>query len=237
MALSQNKRLFTVTSTLGADALVMTGFTGREELSRPFSFSADFVSENLAVAATDLVGKAVGWAVNYPVASPRHFHGVVRFLAAGPFMGRSLRSYRAEIVPSLWLLTRTADCKIFQNQSALDIVKAVLGAFSVTFTDSTKGTYPAHEYRVQYRETAFAFISRLMEEEGIYYFFQFADGSHTMVLADSTDAYAACAPTMRRSTGRRRRTPRRCTSGSTATRTCPARPRSPTTTSPPRPPS
>jgi len=194
MALSQATRLLTLTTPLGADAVLMTGFRGREELSRPFAFTLDLVSENTAVAPADLVGQAVGWTVNDPEDSPRYFHGFVKRLVTGPLASRSLRAYQAEVVPWLWFLTRTADCRIYQNKTVPDILKAVFALFGFTaYRESYQGTYPVREYCVQYRETAFDFVSRLMEEYGIYYFFEFAAGAHTLVLADAASAYADCA--------------------------------------------
>ncbi|MDB5306043.1 MAG: Phage-related baseplate assembly protein [Gemmataceae bacterium] len=194
MALSQNRRLFTLTTPLGPDAFLMTGFRGREELSRPFSFTLDLVSENTAVAPADLVGQAVGWTVNEPADNPRYFHGFVKKLVTGPQMSRSLRNYQAEVVPWLWFLTRTADCRIFQNKTVPDILKAVFALFGFSaYKESYQGSYPVREYCVQYRETAFDFVSRLMEEYGIFYSFAFAAGSHTLVLADAPAAYADCA--------------------------------------------
>ncbi len=194
MPLPQTDRLLTVSTPLGPDAVLLAGFSGREELSRPFAFTLDLVTDQ-PVAPADFVGQPVGWRVVYPDEAPRHFHGRVKSLAVGPLVGRGLRSYRAEVVPWLWFLTRTTDCKIFQNQSVPDILKAVFGAFGFTaFRDALTGTYTAREYCVQYRESAFAFVSRLMEEEGIFYTFEFADGAHTLVLADAASAYADCAP-------------------------------------------
>jgi type VI secretion system secreted protein VgrG len=194
MPLPQTDRLLTVSTPLGADAVLLCGFSGREELSRPFAFTLDLVSDQ-TIAPTDLVGQPVGWQVVYPDESPRHFHGRVKSLAVGPLVGRGLRSYRAEVVPWLWFLTRTTDCKIFQNQSVPDILAAVFNAYGFTaFRNELTGTYAAREYCVQYRESAFAFVSRLMEEEGIFYRFEFADGSHTLVLADAASAYADCDP-------------------------------------------
>lgn len=193
--IAQNRRLFTLTTPLGADAFLMTGFSGREELSRPFSFTLDLVSENPAVAPADLVGQAVGWSVNYPEATPRYFHGYVKKLTTGPKLSRSLRSYRVEVVPWLWFLTRTADCRIYQNKAVPDIIKAVFALYGFSaYQESYQGTYPVREYCVQYRETAFDFVSRLMEEYGIFYTFTFAQGSHTLVLADAASAYADCNP-------------------------------------------
>lgn len=194
MPLTQTDRLLTVTTPLGADAFLLVGFSGREELSRPFSFTLDLVTDQ-TVAPADLVGKPIGWQVVFPDESPRKFHGRVRSLAVGPAVGRGLRSYRAEVVPWLWFLTRAADCKIFQNLSVTDIIKAVFDGFGFTdYRVDTTGSYTAREYCVQYRETAFAFVSRLMEEEGIFYRFEYEDGKHTLVLADDVSAYADCDP-------------------------------------------
>lgn len=195
VTLSQNNRLFKFTSPLGPDAFSVTEFNGREEFSQPFVFNLDLISSNTAVAAADLVGSAVGWALNFPGDKPRHFHGFVRRLTAGKQMSRTLRSYRIEVVPWLWFLTLTADCCIFQNKTTPDILKAVFGKFGFSAYElKLQGTYVAREYCVQYRETAFDFVSRLMEEEGIFYYFKFADGSHTMVIADKPAAYYDCDP-------------------------------------------
>lgn len=192
----QTDRLITFTSPLGADAFLVTGFRGREELSRPFSFTLDLVSENAAVAPADLVGQPVSWAVNRPADSPRYFHGFVKRLVTGPLASRTLRTYQVEVVPWLWFLTRTADCRVYQNKTVPDVVKDVFGRYGFTaFRESYQGSYPVREYVVQYRESAFDFVSRLLEEYGIYYYFEFADGSHTLVLADAASAYAATGVT------------------------------------------
>ena len=195
MPLTQTGRLITVTTPLGADAFAATLFTGREQLSRPFAYSLDLVSENASVKPADLVGKPIAWTINRPDDSPRQFHGLVRRLAAGPTIGRGLRSYRAEVVPWLWFMTLTSDCKIFQKKTAPDIVKLVFDGLG--FSDyklALTGTYPEREYCVQYRETAFAFVSRLLEEEGIFYSFDYAADKHTLVLADAPSAYTPCDP-------------------------------------------
>jgi type VI secretion system secreted protein VgrG len=195
MPLTQTRRRITFTSPLGEDAFACTGFRGRERLSAPFEFTLDLVSENTGVAAGDLVGKAVGWAVNLPEDAPRLFHGVVRKLVAGPRADRGLRHYRAEVVPWLWLLTRTTDCRIFQNKSVDTIITETFDRLGFKdYKKQLQGSYPTREYCVQYRETAFAFVSRLMEEYGIFYYFEFAEDKHTLVLADSASAYFDCSP-------------------------------------------
>src|SRR5207302_3573878 len=96
--------------------------------------------------------------------------------------------YRMEVVPALWLLTRRVQSRIFQQMSVPDILKKVLAGLDVTF--ELQGTFFPRDYCVQYRESDFAFASRLMEEEGIYYYFTHGNGSHQMVVADTPQGHA-----------------------------------------------
>lgn len=192
---TQTNRRLSLDTPLGKDVLLLTGFTGREEVSRLFRFELDMLSTNDAVDPTDLVGKGVTWSVQGPESEPRYFHGVVsRFAAAGVNL-QGLRQYRAEVVPWLWLLTCTRDCRIYQNKTVPQIVEAVFQDLSQTDFDAAqiKGTHNAREYCVQYRESDFDFVSRLLEQEGIFYFFRHEQGKHTLVLADQKGAYQDCA--------------------------------------------
>jgi type VI secretion system secreted protein VgrG len=190
----QTDRLLQVTSVLGDNVLLLQSFTGHEAISRLFVYELDLFSDNDSIAAKDLVGTTITWSVNEVDQDPRYFNGMVSRMTAGGLSARSMRRYRVEVVPELWFLTRTANCKIYQNKSSMDIIKSVLSDFGVTaLQDSTTGTYNPRDYCVQYRETAFNFISRLMEEEGIFYFFQHAQGSHTLVLADANTVFQSCA--------------------------------------------
>src|SRR5262249_36200743 len=115
-----------------------------------------------------------------------------RFAAAGTG-ARGSRSYRAEVVPWLWFLTRTADCKIFQNKSADVIIRAVFDGLGFTdYEINLTRPLPVREHCVQYRETAVNFVARLMEEEGIFYFFKHENGKHVLMLADDKSAYVDC---------------------------------------------
>jgi type VI secretion system secreted protein VgrG len=190
---TQDKRLLSVSSVLGDDVLLLQSFTGREAISRLFSYQLELLSENDAIAAEDLVGTGVTWVVHGVDKAPRYFNGMVSRMVAGGMSTRDLRAYRVEVVPQLWFLTRTANCKIYQNKSTMDIVKSVLSDFGIRdVQNSTTGTYNPREYCVQYRETAFNFVSRLMEEEGIFYFFRHDNGKHTLVLADANRAFQDC---------------------------------------------
>ena len=102
--------------------------------------------------------------------------------------------YLVELRPWLWWLTLSSDNRIFQNKSVPDIVEAVFAGGGYTdYELQLSASYTARDYCVQYGETDFAFVARLLEEEGIHYFFKHETGSHTLVLADSADAYPACA--------------------------------------------
>jgi type VI secretion system secreted protein VgrG len=190
---TQTHRLLSATTPLGDDVLLLTGFQGREEMSRLFSYTLDFWSENDGLAAKDVVGKGVTWNVHLADGEPRYFHGVVKRFVAGRRHVQGLRTYRAEVVPWLWFLTRSTDCRIFQKKDVKAILKAVFEKFAFKdFTFNLRGSYSEREYCVQYRETAFQFVSRLLEEEGIFYFFRHEKGKHTLVLADQKSGYKEC---------------------------------------------
>jgi type VI secretion system secreted protein VgrG len=192
---TQENRLLAFHSPLGKDVLLLTGFAGHEEMSRLFTYRLDLLSEQDNVAAKDIVGKPVNWCVQHFHDEPRWFHGYVQRFCAGVPQAGGFRSYRAEVVPWLWFLTRTANCRIFQNKTVKQIIEAVFGDFGLGDFDSggLNRSYPTREYCVQYRETAFHFLSRLMEQEGIFYFFRHEENKHTLVLADQKSACQNCA--------------------------------------------
>ncbi len=187
------KRFLNLLTPLGDDKFLLSSFTGEEGISELFHFHLDLLSEDAAIDFNRIMGQNVTFSVRLAdTSSARYFNGFVsRFiqLPSGP----RLSHYQAEVVPWPWFLTRTADCKIFQNMTVVDIVKKVFGDFGFTdFEDQTKNTYPKWEYCVQYRETAFNFVSRLLEREGILYFFKHENGKHTLVLGDAPSVHQPC---------------------------------------------
>ena len=116
---------------------------------------------------------------------PRYFDGFVTRAKRGEKRGRYI-TYTITLQPWLWFLTRTKNSQVFQTQSVKDIVTTVLGTYG---TDSTwrvnETDYPKLDYCLQHNETDFDFVNRLLEEAGIYYFFEHVEGTHTMVLIDS----------------------------------------------------
>lgn len=192
MTLAQTAHRLTVTSPLGEGALAVREFRGDERISGLFHYSVGLVSEDAGLSFDDVVGQGMTVALALADGTSRYFHGIVtRFAQGGGYSRTSV--YHAELRPWLWLLTLTADCRVFQGQTVPEILEALFGELGFSdYRNSLTGTYAAREYCVQYRETAFAFVSRLMEEEGIFYFFEHEEGKHTLVLADDADAHAAC---------------------------------------------
>ncbi|MDP9169690.1 MAG: type VI secretion system tip protein VgrG [Acidobacteriota bacterium] len=181
-----------ITTPAGTDKLLVQSFEGEESISGLFFYRVVCASEDPAVDFTQIVGKPVTLKIGLSSGNARYVNGVAgRFSQSG--RDRRFTYYVAELRPALWMLTMNADCRIFQNMSVPDIIKKVFSELNFSaFKDSLTATYSPREYCVQYRETAFAFVSRLMEQEGICYFFTHDSSSHTMVLADDASSWAAC---------------------------------------------
>ncbi|MEY4652417.1 MAG: hypothetical protein RI884_998 [Pseudomonadota bacterium] len=187
----QARRLVSVSTPFGADALLVDGLDGQEGLSEPFRFTLALRSGDAGLDPATIVGKDIKVTLQAGQGPKRYLHGLCsRFVHSG--FDRDFATYEAQLEPRLSLLHLSRDRRIFQAQSADAIVKAVLGEFKVPVSVKLSQTYPPIEYCVQYDESAFDFISRLMEQAGIFYFFTFAASSHTMVLADAGSAFADC---------------------------------------------
>jgi len=189
---TQEGRLLSLTTPLGKDKLLLRGLEGREGISSLFQFDLAMVSENRSISFDDIVGKDVSIALELANGRSRQFNGLVsRFTQAG--RDEHYVHYRAEVVPWLWMLTRHSDCRIFQGKKVPEIIEAVFQdrGFS-DYRLSLQGTYDPLEYCVQYRETDFNFVARLMEQCGIFYFFEHSEGKHTLVLADAATAHEKC---------------------------------------------
>lgn len=187
--LSQDKRIAALKTPLGENKLVLTRFDAGEGISDLFEYRIEAVSDDPGVELEDLIGQHCTLKFKTRSGDERIFDGV---LAEAQRLGEKdgLFVHRLVLKPWLWFLSRTADCEIFPNMSAPDIILKIfkdngLSDYRMRLTES----YPPIEYCVQYRETDFTFISRLMEEWGIYYFFEHEDGKHTMILADSKSSH------------------------------------------------
>jgi type VI secretion system secreted protein VgrG len=188
--MAQARREFAVSSTLGKDVLLFNRMTATEALSGLFAIDLALLSPDPAIDAKAILGTPVCVRVDLPAGGRRYFHGLCTdFHYTGDF--GELFGYRAVLRPWLWVLTRSADCRIFQKQTTPEIIKQVFAdhGFSGDVKELLSRSYEPWEYCVQYRETAFNFVSRLMEHEGIYYYFEHESDKHTLVLVDSTSAH------------------------------------------------
>jgi type VI secretion system secreted protein VgrG len=191
---SQANRLLSVSTPLGNDVLLLQRVTGVEAVSRLFQFELEMLAESTATVKFDsILGQGVTVSMVMPAdSSRRYINGIVsRFSQGGrkpsAMGGATFTVYRAEVVPQFWTLTRNHQSRIFQQLSVPDILKKVLTGLKVTY--HLQGDYKPRDYCVQYRESDHAFASRLMEEEGIFYFFTHADGSHQMIVADGQPTF------------------------------------------------
>ncbi len=192
MPFSQTERRSRVYSPLGGDALLLQHMNGKEAISDLFHFRLDFLSELEEIDFASVVGKPLAVSVLLESGGERFFHGIVARFEQSAARGRFV-SYRAEIVPWLWLLKRRTNCRIFQQKSVPDIVKKIFTELGFSdFRLELSGKYVAREYCVQYGESDFQFISRLLEEEGIAYFFEHDAKSHTLVLFDAPVGNPPC---------------------------------------------
>lgn len=192
MPYQQKERLISIETPLGAEALLLVSLSGIEAVSRMFAFSLELLSENAAVSFEGIVGQRVSIAIHQGSEPARYINGFVsRFSQSGA--DARFAHYHAEVVPWTWFLTRSADCRIFQNMTVPDIIAQVFKDLGFNdFRNALTGSYAARDYCVQYRETAFNFVSRLMEQYGISYFFEHEKDKHTLVLADAPGAYKPC---------------------------------------------
>lgn len=189
MQITQKNRPIQITTPLGEDVLLFYRMHGTERLGELFEYELELLSPKDGIEASKLLGESVTIHVVLPDGSKRHFNGyVTRFGQFG--VKANLAYYRASVRPWLWFLTRAANCRIFQQKTVPDIIKQVFRdqGFS-DFKERLSGSYSSREYCVQYRESDFNFVSRLMEEEGIYYYFSHSDGKHDLVLSDSVSSH------------------------------------------------
>jgi type VI secretion system secreted protein VgrG len=178
-----------IDTPLGEDVLLFHGMHAREEMGRLGEYQLDLLSPKKDINLDEILGKNVTVKLALADDSTRYFNGyVTRFAQSGTY-GRYNRYY-AVVHSWLWFLTRTADCRIFQDMTVPDIVKKVFADHSTAdFAFELTGSYRKWNYCVQYRETDFNFVSRLLEEEGIYFYTRHTDGHNTVVLTDSTSKH------------------------------------------------
>ena len=184
-------KLMEIVTPLGPDVMLLQKMHGTEELSRLSEYELDLLSSKIGINLADVLGKTVTVKLKLENDEVRPFSGYVTKISQAGMYGR-FYSYRATVRPWLWFLTRTSNCRIFQEKKVPDILKEIFdqhsGIADVKF--ELTESYTQWTYCVQYQETDFDFVSRLMEDEGIYYYFRHSGERHTLVIADSYSAHS-----------------------------------------------
>ncbi|WP_137297363.1 type VI secretion system tip protein VgrG [Psychromonas sp. SP041] len=200
---TQLNNTISISTPLGEDVLYLTRFSAQEAISQLFSISASMYTIGTRISLDDLIGQPVsiklkgGEGLLFSL-SDRYFHGVVSYVecsgartaAAGD--DEDYLDYYLTIQPTAAFMKKRSNCRIYQNKSVIEIVTDLFGQHNVEFKDLTTSSYPKYDYCVQYQESDLDFVSRLLQLEGIFYYFEHTDASHTLLLVDSATAYEKC---------------------------------------------
>lgn len=182
---TQANQPLAVRTPLSPDDLLIERFWGQEAVSSLFTFHLDLLAENdTAIPFEKLIGEEATVELRLPQNQKRYFSGMIRSFSQRS-RGSVFTVFHAELVPRFWLLTRKAQSKIYpMNSTVPDILKEVLSDLNPQF--DWEGSFEPRDYCVQYRETDFNFASRLMEEEGISYYFNHLTDRHQMVVTNKS---------------------------------------------------
>jgi type VI secretion system secreted protein VgrG len=192
-SLKQTDRLMQFSSLAGKDALLIESLDGEEAISRLFEYHVDLLATpDTEIDPKSLVGTKATVAIGLnDVAGTRWINGIITSFeeCAGD---ADFNVFRARIVPSMWQLTLSTNCRVFQSKTVVDIVKAVIGDYGLSVSDQTTTSYKPLDYCTQYSESDFHFVSRIMEESGIFYWFEHTDQDNKIVLGDARTVYPDC---------------------------------------------
>ncbi len=192
--LTQDSRLISISSPLAKDELLLTSFEGTEYISDLFEFQIEVLSSNHKIKPEQLIGKTVDIKIHNKI--NRTFNGYISRFTYGEGKADNLRTYYLTMVPWLWFLSKTNEHRIFQEMTTKDIVTNIFKDLGFNdFDFKATGNPTPRKYCVQHNESDLNFISRLLEEDGISYYFEQTDKKHKMIIVDEANAYQDCAET------------------------------------------
>jgi type VI secretion system secreted protein VgrG len=186
MLIQKNRQMGIVKSPLEQDVLVAWKLKGHEELGRPFRYQLEMLSEHPEIDFDTMIGRDISVRLDIDNCPVRHFNGFISGFEQEGKVGR-LNVYRATLESCAWFLTRRHTCRVFQDKTVMDIFADICGATpEMRYRIQGPGprTYYPRKYCIQYGESDFQFLSRLFEEEGIYYYFEHDVNGHCMVLCN-----------------------------------------------------
>lgn len=187
---SRDEAFLSLSSPLGQDGLLPTALRGQEGISQLFHFTVDALSGRETIRPDELLAMPVCVHLRHRGQAVRHVHGVVQsFSATGPAT-RGFWGYRLGIVPKLWFLGQTEDCRVFQQKSSVDIIRTLLADAQITQVSMrVYARPPVRPYTVQYNESDLTFMTRLMQEDGLFWFFEHSETAHTLVITDANTVF------------------------------------------------
>ena len=204
---TQFNNTITISTPLGDDVLYLTRFSAQEAISQLFSISASTYTLGTRISLDDLIGQPVsiklkgGDSLLIPLPD-RYFHGVVSYVecsgarTASAGENEDFLDYHLTIQPTAAFMKKRSNCRIYQSKSVIDIVTDLFGQHNVQFKDLTTSSYPKYDYCVQYQESDLDFVTRLLQLEGIFYYFEHTSEAHTLLLVDSATAYEKCSQSL-----------------------------------------
>lgn len=192
-SLNQEKRMIRTKCPLGKDTFIATNISGEEHISKPYRYKLNLLSDNHDISQSDIIGKTFTASIHYAEAD-RYINGYITHFSMHDINAEGMREYVAVIQPGFWFANLGGKNRIFEKKSAKSIIGEVLSEYSsiIKFTEKLTNEYISREYCVQFNETDFQFLTRLMSEEGISYYFKQSDGAHELVLCDEHKDFFDC---------------------------------------------
>lgn len=192
---NQDKRMIRTKCSLGDDIFVATALTGEEHISKLYRYQITLLSPRHDISQADIVGKQFSISIHYGKTA-RLIDGYVTHFSMHDVNAEGMRQYIAVVQPGLWFSNLSGKNRIFEKKSAIDIIDEVLSEHSSTlkFSKKLKGKYINREYCVQLNETDYEFVTRLMAQEGISYYFKHSENSHELVICDDHNDFYDCTP-------------------------------------------
>jgi len=198
---TQDENSIRIDTPLGKDALILTRFVFKEALSQLFSIKAEVFGNGREIKPDELIGKEVTLTLELGGNKQRYIHAVVADITAlGTRVSKDaaeaeFRDYSLQLVPGAWYMQHRVNSRIFRAKNVLKIVEQIAGEHNVKIDVAAKvqGNYPDYDFKVQYEESDLNFVQRLLQQEGIFYYFEHTQSSHKLILADKATAYEPCA--------------------------------------------
>lgn len=194
MSWSRANALMSMTSALGANQLIPVALSAHEAISTPFQFNVEAVCQNPNADPNTLLNQPACVTIQGNGQPIRYFHGIVQNVTAGVSVrgesgSASYRMFHLVLVPRLWFMSQTVDCRVYETKSATDIIKALFTDIALTSVDGPPSS-ASRQYTVQYNESDLHFATRLMEEEGWFYFFKHTANDHQLVIAKDNSSFS-----------------------------------------------